>query len=62
MKTKQVIEHFGSVRAVADALDIKAVQSVYDWGDEPPIGRQYQIQVLTKGKLKVGIPSEKPAA
>lgn len=62
MKTKQVIDHFGSVRAVADALDIKAVQSVYDWGEEPPIGRQYQIQVLTKGKLKADQPESKPAA
>lgn len=62
MKTKDVIEHFGSVRSVADALGIKAVQSVYDWGDAPPLGRQYQIQLLTKGKLKANQSDSQPAA
>ena len=43
--------HFGSVRAIADALDI-TVQAVYDWGDEVPNGRAYQLQVITRGVLK----------
>ena len=60
MKTKDVIEHFGSVRDVAEILRI-TVQSIYEWGDEPPIGRQYQIQVMTKGRLKVSQPEAKQA-
>ena len=43
--------HFGSVRAIAEALDI-TVQAVYDWGDEVPNGRAYQLQVITHGALK----------
>lgn len=52
MKTKEAIDHFGNVRALADALGIDAVQSIYEWGDEPPRGRQFEIQVVTKGRLK----------
>ena len=51
MKKQTVIAHFGSVKAVADALGIK-VQSVYEWPEDIPLGRQFQIQLLTKGKLK----------
>lgn len=53
MTKKDVIEHFGSVRAVADALGLEKVQAIYQWGDEPPRSRQFQLQVITKGKLKV---------
>lgn len=53
MTKTQAIQYFGSVRALADALGIKAVQSVYEWPEDGiPEGRQFQIQVLTKGKLK----------
>lgn len=51
MKKQDVINHFGSVKAVADALGI-TVQSVYEWPEDIPLGRQYQIELLTKGKLK----------
>ncbi|HET8729756.1 MAG TPA: Cro/CI family transcriptional regulator [Moraxellaceae bacterium] len=54
MTKSEAIAHFGSVRDLAAALGIKAVQSVYGWPDDGvPMGRQWQIQVLTKGKLKV---------
>jgi len=51
MTTQEVLAHFGSHSSVADALGIRR-QSIYLWGEEPPKGRQFQIQVLTKGKLK----------
>lgn len=51
MTTQEVIEFFGSKANVAKALGIKK-PSVSGWGEVPPIGRQYQIQAITKGKLK----------
>lgn len=35
MKKQTVLEHFGGVRKVADALEI-TYQSVWDWGDVVP--------------------------
>lgn len=52
MKKKDVIAHFGSVGAVADALNIKG-QAVSQWGDDVPIRRAYEIERVTKGVLTV---------
>lgn len=51
MKTTDAIEHFGSAAALARALSIKP-PSISDWGEYPPHPRQFQIQVVTDGKLK----------
>lgn len=51
MRTKDVIEHFGSQAAVADALGIKQ-PSVAGWGEFVPPLRQVQIEKLTGGKFK----------
>lgn len=51
MKTQEVIDHFGSKAAIAELLGCHK-STVSMWGDEPPLGRQYEIQALTKGKLK----------
>ncbi|WP_445399903.1 Cro/CI family transcriptional regulator [Zobellella sp. An-6] len=51
MKKRDVIKHFGGVLATAKALGISHV-AVSRWGEEIPQGRAYQIQVITKGKLK----------
>jgi hypothetical protein len=56
VKTAEAIAHFRSVRALAEALDI-SVQAVYDWGEEIPTGRAYQLQVITDGKLMVAAES-----
>jgi len=45
MKTADAIKLFGSVRALAAALDI-TVQAVYGWGDDVPKLRVYQIREL----------------
>lgn len=51
MKTAAAIEAFGSVKALADALEVSP-QAIYQWGEEVPDGRDFQIEVLTEGKLK----------
>lgn len=51
MRTSEVVEHYGSQKAIADALDIKQ-PSVAEWGDYPPPLRQIQIEKLTRRKLK----------
>lgn len=55
MRTKTAIKKFGSPAKLARALGISR-QSVHDWGDEVPVGRAYQIEVLTAGELKAPRP------
>ena len=52
MTTQEAIEYYGGVKQLADALGCWP-QVIYQWGVNPPIGRQYQLQVITDGKLKV---------
>jgi hypothetical protein len=63
MKKAAAVEHFGSVRALAEVLGV-TVQAVYDWGDDVPLGRDFQIEVLTRGALKAreGDASQQAAA
>jgi hypothetical protein len=56
MKTQEAIEHYGSLRKLAETLDVWP-QVIYQWGDTPPMGRQYELEVRTEGKLK----ADKPA-
>lgn len=54
MQPNQVVEHFGGIRATARALKI-AAPSVSNWikrGAVPAL-RQYQLEHLTNGKLKM---------
>lgn len=51
MKTQQVAEFFGNKKKLAEALGIKP-SAVTMWGDTIPVSRQYQIEVLSKGKFK----------
>lgn len=51
MTTEDVVKHYGSKAEVARALGIDKA-AISQWGDEPPHSRQFQIQCLTKGKLK----------
>lgn len=67
MTKQEAIDYFGGakdggVRKLADALGI-SVQAIYDWPEGAiPTGRQYQLQVLTKGRLKADAQSTTPAA
>lgn len=51
MKTKVAAEFFGSKKKLAVALGISP-SAVTLWGDDVPELRQYQIEHLTKGKVK----------
>jgi hypothetical protein len=51
MKKTDAIRHFGSQAALARALGIKRA-SVHSWGEEIPLDRQCQLEVVTDGKLR----------
>ena len=51
MKLSEAVAIFGTEAELARKLGIKP-QAVYQWGDKVPMRRQYQIQLMTKGKLK----------
>ncbi|MFY1054690.1 Cro/CI family transcriptional regulator [Ectopseudomonas khazarica] len=53
MKTKTAAEFFGSKKKLADALGISP-SAVTMWGEDVPELRQYQIERITKGKVKRG--------
>lgn len=59
MNMNEAIKHFGSKTKLAAALGINP-SAVTQWGETVPESRQYQIQVMTKGKLKAS--SSKSAA
>lgn len=51
MDLDKVIEHFGNVANLSNQLGI-STQAIYDWKGKVPDLRQWQIEVLTNGKLK----------
>lgn len=55
MNTQEAANHFGSKVKLARALGIRP-SAITGWGDTPPLVRQYQIQVLSKNKLKATQP------
>jgi len=52
MTYKQLLDHFGGQQKVADALNCKQ-NTVSDWRDGIPRGRQFEIKDLTDGALQV---------
>lgn len=51
MLKKDVIDHYGSVSAIAESLGITP-QAVSMWPEVVPLSRQWQIEILTSGSLK----------
>ena len=51
MKKQTVIDYYGGVAAAAKALKISDV-AIYKWTDPIPKVRAYELERLTKGKLK----------
>lgn len=45
MKTKEAVEKFGGVRALAEALGV-SVQAVHQWGEDVPKLRVYHINAV----------------
>lgn len=60
MKTQTAIKHFGSRAALASAIGVDT-SATHHWGEFVPELRQYQIQVVTKNKLKADRPQKKAA-
>jgi hypothetical protein len=47
MKTQEAVNHFGSIRKLAAALDV-SVQAIYKWGEDVPPLRAYQLREMMK--------------
>ena len=52
MTTKEAIEFFGSRKKLAEALGIWH-SGIYRWGEHPPKLRQFELERITEGALKV---------
>ena len=52
MTTNDAIEWAGGTQAALAALLSIKQPSVAKWGEYPPLVRQYQIEVLSNGRLK----------
>lgn len=60
MDIEAVIQHFGGVKNLAQALDVYP-QNIYHWREKGiPLLRQYQIQVLTDDLFSVTDAKEAP--
>tara|TARA_R110000796_G_C14559564_1_gene434673 strand:- start:3110 stop:3277 length:168 start_codon:yes stop_codon:yes gene_type:complete len=51
MKTEDAINYYGSIKKLADALDIWP-HNISRWGKFVPIARAYELEVKTNGALK----------
>lgn len=51
MKKTEVLKHFGSVGAVAEALGVKG-SAVSQWGELVPVRRAYELERITNGALR----------
>ena len=55
MTTQEALDYYdNNPMRMAQALGVW-VSAIYQWGEYPPIGRQFQLEVLTEGKLKAEI-------
>lgn len=61
MTTEQALKHFGSYAAMARSLGIDQ-SAVRHWKGSIPLLRQYQIQVITAGKLVADAADRKTVA
>lgn len=65
MKKSEVLNHFGSQRAVAQKLTAAGYPisqpAVCQWPEEVPLLRAYQIERITNGALKAE-PKRQPVA
>lgn len=51
MKTQTAVDYFGSQKKLAAKLGITQ-PAISHWGETVPLVRQYQLQVLTRGRLR----------
>lgn len=53
MTTQEAIDYFGTRKALAIALEIYPA-NIKTWGEYPPRGRQFELEVVTEGELRAG--------
>lgn len=53
MLKSDVIKHYGSVQAAAEAIGVNG-SAISQWGEYVPLGRAYQFEKITNGALQVG--------
>lgn len=58
MKLNEAIRKVGSKAEICRLLKVSA-SAVTQWGDDVPELRQYQLEVLTNGKLKSGFTKQR---
>lgn len=51
MTTKEALDYFEGMKGLSRFLDVYP-QAIYKWGDYPPLAKQYELEVRTKGQLK----------
>lgn len=51
MTTQEAIDFFGGIKELAAKLGVWP-QAITAWGETPPMGRQYELEVKTGGKLR----------
>ncbi|MCK9506092.1 MAG: Cro/CI family transcriptional regulator [Porticoccaceae bacterium] len=51
MTTQEAKDFFGGIKELAEALGIWP-HNISRWGKFPPMARQYEIEIKTKGALK----------
>ena len=53
MTTDETVAYYGSKQALGKALGIKNPRdATKKWGERPRMLRQYQIEILTRGRLR----------
>lgn len=52
MTTDEAIAYFGSRKKMADSLEIWP-HGTYRWGEYPPKLRQFEIERISQGELKI---------
>lgn len=61
MNFKDLVDHYGSQRQIAQALGVSKQLVSYWKRAGVPIGRQYEIQILTGGRLRAEPTSDRKA-
>jgi DNA-binding transcriptional regulator YdaS (Cro superfamily) len=55
MKTTDAVHYFGGATALSRALGIRR-EAIYQWGEDVPVRRAYELERITGGRLKAPVP------
>lgn len=51
MTTQEAIAHFGTQAKLSEKLWCCSPSAISQWGEHPPMLRQFEIQLKTRGRL-----------